>query len=82
MKTIILLSTYYLFCILLWLIWLAFWRLTCFQKFRGEDGDSTTEVGYEEYPTGVELHGDNTEDFKTSPHIAFGADHHTGSSMF
>jgi hypothetical protein len=82
MKTLVLLVIWYLVCILLLLAWRWFWRFTNLPRFREEDGDVTTEVGYEEDSTGKPLHESESEDHRISPHIAFGADHHTGSSMF
>jgi hypothetical protein len=82
MNTLTYLVIWYCFYVLLFLGWQVFWHIVCFQKFRGEDGDATTEVGYEEYPTGTILSGEDPEDYQSYPHIAFGADHHTGSSMF
>jgi hypothetical protein len=76
-----LLLAWYVYCILLFILWRTFWCMTNLPRFRGPDGDITTEAGYFEDETGLPLKLPENE-YDTDPHIAYGADHHTGSAMF
>ncbi len=67
---------WWLFCLSLVKIYLLTYNLVCRPRFRCSDGDASTEVGYEELPTGKMI-GESDErayDESQMPHVQ-------GSSM-
>jgi hypothetical protein len=68
---LIILIGWYFFCALLIMMVLGTMHGITHSKFRGEDGDETTEVGYEEDSVGRNLHEyeEKTNDYVDEPHI-------------
>lgn len=63
---------WYVFCAVLICLFLCVFRALTRPRFRSEEGDITTEVGYEEDPTGRLRDGEHQEDTESSiddPHI-------------
>lgn len=70
--TFSLLVIWYIFCAMLISLVLFTMRGLTHSRFRDDDGDRTTEIGYEEDPVGHELNEQEstTNDSPSEPHIS------------